>query len=181
MLELFLQHEQGTHVADRRTLSDRDAIAVPLQSEETGVDTGLARLEQHFDLPEQEEAMGGDENLDAAQAEVDDAAGDGLDDVRIQVRFGLVPVEVSLVEQDPGSDQAGEHPQLAEAFGDQRHLHLAAGVPQIEPAVFIQLDRAFHGGFQRIEQLADPFLLGTFLEQGAEQQAGVAPGPSSSR
>src|SRR5262249_31561847 len=107
-------------------------------------------LQLNVKFPHQEQAVRGDEDLYPAVAEVENGAGDLLDQFWVQVRLWFIPKQVTLIKQGSCRNQQRQHGEFLPALSNQRHLHPALTSDfQVEATISVQFDHSSHGFLKR--------------------------------
>jgi hypothetical protein len=100
LAQLFIEGRDRADVINRTALLHEHPVGRGLQAE---VARAHARkgfvLREDVQLTHQKKTMGGDEDLDAVPAEMEDGPRGLLDQLRIQVGLGHIPEEEALVEE----------------------------------------------------------------------------------
>ena len=164
----------------RSTCETSTPSSTPAQCEATLLDIREFMMEKQFELPHEEEAVRRHEHLDFRLAETKDRPRDFADQLRIEVGFGLVPEQAAIVVQRVRGDQPHQHGELAPAFGNQWHLHVAGATgtrrPQVETTTLLfQKHAPADLFFQGRQQFSAARCVPPPDSWRAEQQAGVAP------
>ena len=106
-------------------------------------------LLENVQLAQKKQAVGRDENLNATIGDLQDRFGDRLDDLGIEIRLGLIPEELALVEQRARCDEPRHRGEFAQTFSNEIHLHATGCQVEVKAPAFRQFHLASHCILQR--------------------------------
>lgn len=76
-----------------------------------------------------------DEDLRARVREPGGGVAGETSALRVEVRLGLVPEQVTIAGERAIDEQVGDHGKLAVSFGDHRDLHIVPRIVEIEAPI----------------------------------------------